>query len=113
MVVRRGQIYWCNLDPVIGHEQGSRRPVVVISADEYNDTQTPLVAIVPLTKAAPKSPLHFVLPKTATGLSGPSTVLIDHAKFLDRSRLVGEPIGQVSQSSMVLFARNLKRVLDI
>ena len=113
MVTARGQIYWCELDPVVGHEQGSRRPVVIVSSDSYNNSQTSLAAIVPLTKAPPKNPLHFVLPASATGMSAPSTVLIDHAKFLDKSRLLGAPIGQVSPSSMALFARQLKRVLDI
>ena len=48
-------IYWCGLDPTLAHEQGAVRPVIVVSADAYNKTQSPLVAIVPLTKAPPKT----------------------------------------------------------
>jgi mRNA-degrading endonuclease toxin of MazEF toxin-antitoxin module len=36
VVIERGQIFWCGLDPVEGHEQGATRPVVIVSADSYN-----------------------------------------------------------------------------
>lgn len=55
MVIERGQIYWCALDPIQGHEQGAPRPVIVVSADPYNKTQSPLAAVVPLTKAAART----------------------------------------------------------
>ena len=83
MVIERGQIYWCALDPIQGHEQGATRPVIVVSADAYNKTQSPLAAVVPLTKAAAKTPLHLRFSQEDTGLRTESTVLIDHARFVD------------------------------
>src|SRR5690349_21301427 len=47
--MKRGEIYWCDLEPRRGHEQGARRPVVIISADQYNASQSPLIGVVPLT----------------------------------------------------------------
>jgi len=41
MVIVRGQIFWCGLDPVPGHEQGALRPVIIISADAYNLSRSP------------------------------------------------------------------------
>lgn len=68
MVIETGQIYWCALDPIQGHEQGATRPVIVVSADAYNKTQSPLAAVVPLTKAAAKTPLHLRFSQEDTGL---------------------------------------------
>jgi len=56
--IERGQIYWCGLDPVHGHERGLTRPVVIMAADSYNRTLSPLTAIVPLTKWPVKNPIH-------------------------------------------------------
>jgi mRNA-degrading endonuclease toxin of MazEF toxin-antitoxin module len=43
MIIRRGSLYIVDLDPAIGHEQGGRRPVLVVSSDELN--RRPLVVI--------------------------------------------------------------------
>ncbi len=52
--MKRGEIYWCDLEPKRGREQGARRPVVIISADPYNQSQSPLIGVVPLTTAVAK-----------------------------------------------------------
>ncbi len=113
MVIERGQIYWCGLDPTLGHEQGATRPVVIISADAYNKTQSPLVAVVPLTKAPAKTPLHLRFPPADTGLEADSTALTDHARFLDRSRLRGLPIGRLEPAALARLDRHLGRVLGL
>ena len=112
-MIARGQIYWCTLDPVQGHEQGSVRPVVVVSADAYNKTQSPLVAVVPLTKVPPKTPLHLSFAAAETGLDLPSTVLVDHARFVDRSRLRGEAAGHLNAEALSRLDRQLRRVLSL
>jgi len=113
MVIGRGQIFWCELDPVQGHEQGAIRPVVVISANPYNETRSPLVAIVPLTKSPPKTPVHVSLAPEESGLAMASTALIDHARFLDRSRLRGAPVGEVRPEALARLDRHLMRVLGL
>ena len=113
MVIERGQIYWCGLDPVQGHEQGSTRPVVVVSSDAYNGSQSPLAAIVPLTKAPIKNPIHLRLAAEDTGLELASTALIDYARFIDRTRLKGSPIGRLRPSALAQLDRQLARVLGI
>ncbi|MEO8029007.1 MAG: type II toxin-antitoxin system PemK/MazF family toxin [Bryobacteraceae bacterium] len=109
----RGEIYWCNLEPVKGHEQGSVRPVVVVSADAYNETRSPMVAIVPLTRARSKNPLHVELAAEDTGLDGPSTALIDHTRFIDRTRLQGKPLGLALAHSLARIERNLSRAFGL
>ena len=113
MVVQRGQIYWCGLDPIRGHEQGSTRPVVVVSSDSYNGTQSPLAAIVPLTRAPMKNPVHLRLAPEDTGLDTESTALIDHARFIDRDRLRGAPIGRLKLPALAILDRHLARVFGI
>ena len=113
MVIERGQIYWGSLDPVQGHEQGATRPVVVVSPDAYNKTQSPLVAIVPLTRAPGRTPLHLRFSTAETGLEMDSTALIDHARFVDRSRLRGVTIGRLNPDALALLDRHLGRVLGL
>jgi len=111
--VRRGEILWCDLDPRRGHEQGEVRPVIIVSADAYNETRSPLVAIVPLTRTVAKNPLHVALGVDETGLEAPSTALIDHARFVDRSRLRPEAAGRLIRSAQARVDRNLARVFGL
>ncbi len=86
---------------------------VVNSSNSHNSTQSPLVGIVPLTRAAIKNPVHLRLEAHDSGLESPSTALTDHARFIDRTRLKGEAIGQVKQVPMALLDRQLARVLGL
>jgi mRNA interferase MazF len=98
---------WCDLEPRRGHEQGEVRPVIIVSADAYNETRSPLVAIVPLTRAVAKNPLHVALSVNETGLEAPSTALIDHARFVDRSRLRREAAGMLVRGAQARVDRNV------
>ncbi len=111
--MKRGEIYWCDLEPKRGHEQGARRPVVIISADPYNQSQSPLIGVVPLTTAVAKNPIHVKLPKEETGLETDSTALVDHARFLDRTRLSSNPSGQLIPAAQSRLDRNLARVMGL
>jgi mRNA interferase MazF len=111
--MKRGEIYWCDLEPRRGHEQGARRPVVIVSADPYNESQSPLIGIVPLTTAVAKNPVHIALAAEDTGLSAPSTALVDHARFLDRTRLHSNVIGRLSFKAQSHLDLNLRRVLGL
>jgi mRNA interferase MazF len=112
-VIRRGEIYWCDLEPKRGHEQGKVRPVIVVSADPYNQSRSPLAGVIPLTHTVIKHPLHVELTATETGLKDDSTALVDHLKFLDRERLAEGPVGRLSGSALARIDRNLMRVLGL
>lgn len=109
----RGAIHWADLEPRRGHEQGSVRPVAIVSADAYNRSAAPLVAVVPLTTARPKHPLHVAITASETGLDRDSTALLDHARFLDRSRLRPQEIGRLSAAAQARIDRNLLRVFGL
>jgi mRNA interferase MazF len=111
--MKRGEILWCDLEPRRGHEQGEVRPVIIVSADAYNESRSPLVAIVPLTRSLAKNPLHVALAMDETGLDSVSTALIDHARFIDRSRLRAEAVGHLSSGAQARLDRNLARVFGL
>jgi mRNA interferase MazF len=111
--MKRGEIYWCDLEPRRGHEQGERRPVIIVSADPYNESRSPLIGVVPLTTAIAKNPVHLKLGKDQTGLSADSTALVDHARFLDRTRLRPGAAGRLTLAAQALLDRNLARILGL
>ena len=111
--MRRGEILWCDLEPRRGHEQGEVRPVVIVSDDAYNESRSPLVGIVPLTRAAAKNPLHVAIAVEESGLDSESTALIDHARFIDRSRLRAKAAGKLTRSAQSRVDRNLARVFGL
>ncbi|MFN7939562.1 MAG: type II toxin-antitoxin system PemK/MazF family toxin [Bryobacteraceae bacterium] len=113
MVMHRGEVYWCDLNPVRGHEQGKRRPVVVISSDQYNTSRSPMIAVIPLTSAPRKHPLQVPLLEADTGLEKPSTALVDQLRFVDRSRITGPSVGMVAEEQMKHLDRALSLALGL
>jgi mRNA interferase MazF len=111
--MKRGQIVWCDLEPRRGHEQRAVRPVVIVSADAYNESRSPLVGIVPLTHSVSKNPIHLTLSVEETGLQSGSTALVDHARFIDRSRLRADIAGKLSPGAQARIDRNLARVFGL
>lgn len=112
-MIRRGEIYWCDLEPKRGHEQGKVRPVIVVSADPYHQSRSPLAGVIPLTRALVKHPLHVELTASECGLKEDSTALVDHLKFVDRERLSDGPIGRAGAAALARIDRNLMRVLGL
>jgi mRNA-degrading endonuclease toxin of MazEF toxin-antitoxin module len=79
----------------------------------YNESRSPLTGIVPLTTAVAKNPVHVNLPKEETDLESDSTALVDHARFLDRTRLGAVAAGRLIPSAQSRLDRNLARVLGL
>ena len=89
------------------------RPVIIISSDMYNQSRSPLTAIVPLTRSPAKNPIHLTFSPAETGLDSASTALTDHARFVDRSRLKGQPIGRLQPPALAQLNRQLTRLLAL
>ena len=100
MTIRRGEIYYADLSPVVGSEQGGVRPVLIIQNDVGNKyAPTVIVAAITsqLTKA--KLPTHIELPCESFGLSKDSIILCEQIRTLDKKRL-GECVGILPKSMM-------------
>jgi mRNA-degrading endonuclease toxin of MazEF toxin-antitoxin module len=66
-----------------------------------------------MTTASSKNPIHVSLAAADTGLDTPSTVLVDHARFVDRTRLDDEPSGRLNSAAMAKLDRNLARIFGL
>ena len=87
--VRRGDMFYANLNPKVGSEQGDLRPVLVVQNNAGN-TYSPTVVVVPITRNLNKKtlPTHVVIPK-ANGLENNSLALVEQIRTIDRSRITG------------------------
>ena len=86
--IKRGEIYYADLSPVVGSEQGGVRPVLVIQNDignKYSPTVIVSAITSQLTKA--KLPTHIELKKGQFGLPKDSVVLLEQIRTLDKRRL--------------------------
>ena len=85
---RRGEIWLADLDPVRGHEQAGRRPVLVVSDNRFNASMARLVYAVPLTTRDRGLPYHVALKPDEGGLRQASFAMCEHMRSLSRDRLV-------------------------
>lgn len=100
MVVKRGEIYYADLSPVVGSEQGGMRPVLIVQNDVGNK-YSPTVIAAAITSQTDKSklPTHIdILPENC-GLSRDSVVLLEQIRTIDKKRL-REKMGTLDQKSM-------------
>jgi len=84
----RGDIYFADLSPVVGSEQGGFRPVLVIQNDIGNK-YSPTVIISAITSQIQKArlPTHVEIPASLTGLEKDSVVLLEQIRTIDKRRL--------------------------
>ena len=88
MSIKRGSLFWVNLNPIKGSEQAGRRPVLVIQNDIGNEL-APTVIIAPLTtrQFSKPFPVNVHVPKGTAGLNADSTILLSQIRTIDKSRL--------------------------
>jgi mRNA interferase MazF len=100
MVVKRGDIYYADLSPVVGSEQGGIRPVIIIQNDVGNK-YSPTVIISAITSQINKAklPTHVEISSEEYGLNKDSVVLLEQIRTLDKRRLK-ERIGHMTDSDM-------------
>ena len=94
--MKRGDVYWANLDPRYGHEQSGQRPVILYQADRLIGATTTVIAV-PLTSNVrlARLPTCILLPKGQANLSQDSVALAHQLRVLDKAR-IGKPIGALS-----------------
>jgi mRNA interferase MazF len=88
MAIRKGDVYFCNLDPTFGHEQRGTRPVVVLQNDIAND-KLKTVMVAPLTSnlKAKGYLLTVLVDAKSSGLPKDSVILLFQIRTLDKRRL--------------------------
>lgn len=107
MEIKRGQIYYADLDGIVGSEQGGYRPVLIIQNDIGNKfAPTTIVAIITSRRTKAKLPTHIWLSVT-DGFKTNSMVELEQLRTIDKSRL-REYVGEVQKGEQKLIDQALK-----
>ena len=100
-VIKRGELYYADLSPVIGSEQGGVRPVLVVQNDVGNRYSPTIIAAAVTSKInKARLPTHIELSASVYGLSKDSVVLLEQIRTIDKKRLK-ERIGFLSEQMML------------
>mgnify|MGYP002659403396 FL=1 len=100
VTVHRGEIYYADLSPVVGSEQGGLRPVLIVQNDVGNShSPTVIAAAITCQHEKAKLPTHIEGGVGSCGLSKDSIVLIEQIRTLDKKRL-RERMGELDNNSM-------------
>ncbi|WP_422446844.1 type II toxin-antitoxin system PemK/MazF family toxin [Thermoanaerobacterium sp. DL9XJH110] len=113
MLVRRGDIFYADLNPVVGSEQGGIRPVLVVQNDVGNK-YSPTVIIAAITSQIDKAklPTHVEIKREDYGLEKDSVILLEQLRTIDKRRLK-EKITFLDQDMMAKVDEALKISLGL
>jgi len=111
-IIKRGDIYYAELNPVIGSEQGGTRPVLIISNNTGNRfSPTVIIAAITSRPKKGKLPTHFCLDGIA-GLPADSIILFEQIRTIDKKR-IDEKLGVLPTKFMDCVNKAIKTSLDI
>lgn len=82
-----GTIVWCDFDPVVGREQGGRRPALVIASHDFSETVKAMTIVVPCT-TRDRGWLSHVPVTGATGLPAPTYALSEQPRSINTERVL-------------------------
>ena len=100
MSIKRGEIYYADLSPVVGSEQGGIRPVLIVQNDVGNKhSPTVIAAAITSQREKAKLPTHIDLSSGNCGLAKDSVVLLEQIRTIDKKRL-RERMGELDTTSM-------------
>lgn len=107
--ILRGEIRWAELDPVRGHEQAGRRPVLVLSHDVFNDRSGTVIALA-LTNQEPRAGFPLTLESKAAGLTKRSWVTMSQIRTLSVDR-IGARVARASEEELARALDGLNEIL--
>lgn len=111
MSIIRGEIYYADLSPVVGSEQGGYRPVLVLQNNKGNKFSTTVI-VAPISSKVQKNkiPTHVLIENE--NLERKSIVLLEQIRTIDKKRIF-DKVGAVSPEKMKLVNEAIKTSLDI
>jgi len=101
---RQGDVWEARLEPVVGHEQGGTRPVLIVSVDKISSGRGEMCIVVPFTRTDRDTPLHIRVNPPEGGLTAVSFALPENVRSISRERLT-KRLGGLRDAT-------LERVLD-
>ena len=107
--ILRGDIYWAELNPTVGHEQGGQRPVLILSHDVFND-RSGIVIAVSITSQEPRADFPLTLEITTAKLPKRSWVRIGQIRTLSVERL-GKRLGRIAPEELERVIEGLNEII--
>jgi mRNA interferase MazF len=112
-VIRRGEVYLYDGDPVVGNEQGGRRPGVIVSGDPFNDVAGHhIVLVVPVTRRNRNWPTHVLVKAGTAGLDADSFAMTEQLRAISPRRL-GRRLGCVDAVTLSSIAGSMRGILAL
>ena len=101
MVIKRGDMFYADLSPVVGSEQGGIRPVLIVQ-NNLGNKYSPTVIVSAITSQLNKNnlPTHIQIDSEEFGLKSDSVILTEQIRTIDKSRLK-EKIGHISDRTII------------
>mgnify|MGYP006385548119 CR=1 FL=1 len=111
--IKRGDLFYADLSPVIGSEQGGVRPVLIIQ-NNIGNKYSPTVIIAAITSQINKAklPTHIEISSSEYGLNKDSVILLEQIRTIDKKRL-REKIGYLDNKTMLKVNNGLQISLDL
>ena len=105
----RGEVRWADLNPVRGHDQAGRRPVLILSHDVFNDRSGTVIAVA-LTSEESRAGFPLTLESKAVGLTKASWIKISQIRTLSSDR-IGSRIARASEEELARVLDGLNEIL--
>jgi len=111
-VILQGEVYWADMDEPRGSEPGFSRPVIILTADEFNASRISTVIVCPCstTLRLAASPGNVLLAEGEGGLPRASVANVSAIETVDKARLRG-PLGRIAPSRLRQVIRGLNEIL--
>ncbi|MCC6444525.1 MAG: type II toxin-antitoxin system PemK/MazF family toxin [Armatimonadetes bacterium] len=108
----RGEIWLADLDPIRGHEQAGRRPILIVSVDAFNQSPAGLLIVLPITSTLRHIPTHVPVEPPEGGLTVPSMILCDAIRSIAKERLLVH-WGTIHSDTMASVEDRLRILLSL
>ncbi len=114
MVVKRGEVWWAALDEPQSSEPGYRRPVVIVSSNDFNQSKinTVIVCIITSSLRLADAPGNFLITKKESGLPKDSVVNVSQVLTLDKT-LLSKKSGKLSAKKLLFLNEGLRLTLSV
>jgi mRNA interferase MazF len=112
-MIARGDVVWCDSNPVVGSEQAGTRPAVVVQNDAANRS-SPCTVVVPFTTKLPRAlfPSHAFVPAGIGSLTQDSVALCEQVRVIDKRR-IARTVGQLDTTRIAEIDRALRAALAL
>mgnify|MGYP006291667895 CR=1 FL=1 len=107
--ILRGNIYWADLNPVIGSEQGGLRPVLILSHDVFNERSGTVIAVA-ITSQTPRVGFPLTMELADSNLPEKSWVKISQVRTLSIKR-IGRKLGKASVEELLSVIEGLNEII--